>query len=117
MCVEDIERFGGTCCFGDQAAASQVGGDVCPGLFSDDIAAVQVIAGSGRSHGFCRADSLRVIGVGAALAVYRLAGQLVEAVVAIARNCRDSILRPPLTLGQKVPVGIIGVARLGHIVF
>ncbi len=104
-------------CRGDQAAASQVGGDACPGLLSDYIAAVKIVVSGGRSHSLCRAESLCVIGVGAALSVYRLAGQLVEAVVAIARNCRDSILRPPLTLGQKVPVGIIGVARLGHIVF
>ena len=95
-------------CPGNQAAASQIGGAACPGLFSDDIAAVQIETGNGSSHSLCRADSLCVIGIGAALAVYRLAGQLVEAVVAVARNCRNSVLMPPLAFRLQIPVGIIG---------
>ena len=94
---------------GEQVTASQVGGDACPGLLSDYIAAVKIVVSGGRTHSFCCADSLRVIGAGTALAVYRLGCQLVEAVVAIAGNCRDSILRPPLAFRQQIPVGVIGV--------
>ena len=73
-------------CLGDQAAASQIGGDACPGLFSDDIAAVKIVVSGGRSHSFCCADSLCVMGVGATLSIDCLSGQLVEAVVAVAGN-------------------------------
>ena len=97
---------------GEQVTASQVGGDACPGLLSDYIAAVKIVVSGGRTHSFCCADSLRVIGAGTALAVYRLGCQLVEAVVAIARNCRDFILRPPLAFRQQIPVGVIGVDRV-----
>lgn len=40
----------------------------------------------GGTDGFCRADSLGVIGVGAVLAVHRLSSELVETVIAVAGN-------------------------------
>ncbi len=77
----------------------------------NDIPAVQQVARQRVPRQLRRADAIGIVGKRRGHVVHRLGGQLVESIIPVIRRRRNMILRPPLSGGEQVACGVVGVVR------